>query len=290
MPLPFLAVGFVLMIDIIWAFNMIAIKESVTHIEPLLSVALRYGFVFVGCLPFWRFVPGRMGLILLSGVIIGALQFGLGAISFHVTENLSALAIANQLGVPFSLLLAILIDGERIAWRRTLGILLSLSGVVLLVFDPDIINERLGVLLTAMGAFCWAVGNIMIKRLTGVHILTLYGWQAIISIPLLLAASLLTDPGSVAALATAPVSAFVAVAYSGIAASLIGHAGVGWLLQRYPVTMITPLTLPTPVLSVVVATVYYGTPITPLMWVGGGLTLTGVAIITIRNVQKAAET
>jgi len=87
----------------------------------------------------------------------------------------------------------------------------------------------------------------------------------------------------------APLSAFAWVAYSGIAASLIGHVGMGWLVQRYPITVITPLTLPTPVLSVVCATLYYGTPITPLMWVGGVLTLAGVATITIRSVQKATE-
>ena len=284
-----LVVGFVLLIDVLWAFNMVAIKESVTHIPPLLSVALRYGFVFLGCASCLRIVHGRMGLILLSSVIAGALQFGLGAYSFHVTENLSALAIANQLGVPLSLILAILIDGERIAWRRTLGILLALAGVVLLVFDPDIVDERLGVLLTFAASFCWAVGNMMIRRMVGVPMLTLYAWQSAICVPLLLLASFWLEPGSYAGLPMAPLSAFAWVAYSGIAASLIGHVGMGWLVQRYPITVITPLTLPTPVLSVVCATLYYGTPITPLMWVGGVLTLAGVATITIRSVQKATE-
>jgi drug/metabolite transporter (DMT)-like permease len=37
------------------------------------------------------------------------------------------------------------------------------------------------------------------------------------------------------------------------------------------------------------ATIVYGTPVTPLMWAGGVLTLTGVAIITLRTARKTVE-
>ena len=86
-----------------------------------------------------------------------------------------------------------------------------------------------------------------------------------------------------------PLSAFAWIAYSAIAASLVGHAGMSWLLQRYPVTLITPFTLPTPLLAVAFATLVYGTPVTPLMWVGGVLTIAGVAIITLRSARKSVE-
>lgn len=282
-------IAFILLIDILWAFNIVAIKEAVLAMAPLLTVALRYAVVLLVCASSLRIVPGRMGLILATGVITGALQFGLGAYSYQVATNLSALAIAGQLGVPLSLILAIVIDGERIAWKRTLGILLAIAGVMLLVFDPRIVDERLGIFLTFGAALCWAIGNLMFRRLAGIPVLTLYGWQAIVSIPLLLAASALFEPGAIAALPQVPLSAFGWIAYSAIAASLVGHAGMSWLLQRYPVTLITPFTLPTPLLAVVFATLAYGTPVTPLMWVGGLLTIAGVAIITLRSAKKASQ-
>ncbi|MCG2841730.1 DMT family transporter [Sandaracinobacter sp. RS1-74] len=282
-------IAFVLLIDLLWAFNIVAIKEAVLLMAPLLTVALRYGVVLLVCASSLKIVPGRMGLVLATGVITGAIQFGLGAYSYQVATNLSALAIAGQLGVPLSLILAILIDGERIAWRRTVGILLAIAGVALLVFDPRIVDERLGIFLTFGASFCWAIGNLMFRRLTGVPVLTLYGWQAVVSIPLLLAASWFLEPGGIAALPHVPLMAFGWVVYSAIAASLVGHAGMSWLLQRYPVTLITPFTLPTPMLAVGIATLYYGTPVTPLMWVGGALTLTGVAIITLRSARKSVE-
>jgi O-acetylserine/cysteine efflux transporter len=282
-------IAFILLIDLVWAFNIVAIKEAVLAMPPLLSVALRYVVVLIACATSLRIVEGRMPLILLTGFVTGALQFGLVSYGYHVATNLSALAIAGQLGVPLSLLLAILIDGERIAWKRTVGILLAILGVTLLVFDPRIVDERLGIFLTFGAASCWAAGNLLFKRLTGVPVLTLYGWQAVVSIPVLLLASAIAEPGGLATLPNVPLSAFGWIAYSGLAASLIGHAGISWLVQRYPVTMITPFTLPTPLLAVLCATLVYGTPVTPLMWVGGALTLTGVAIITLRTAQKTVE-
>jgi O-acetylserine/cysteine efflux transporter len=282
-------IAFILLIDILWAFNIVAIKESVLAMPPLLSVGLRYGIVLLVCATSLRIVEGRMRLVLLTAFVTGALQFGLGGYGYQVATNLSALAIAGQLGVPLSLILAILIDGERIAWKRTVGILLAISGVTLLVFDPRIVDERLGILLTCGASICWASGNLLFKRLTGIPVLTLYGWQAVVSLPTLLLASALFEPGGIAGLPQVPLTAFGWILYSAIAASLVGHAGMSWLVQRYPVTLITPFTLPTPLLAVLFATLAYGTPVTPVMLLGGALTLAGVAIITLRTAKKSVE-
>jgi len=282
-------IAFILLIDLLWAANIVAIKEAVLAMPPLLAVALRYSVLLLACATAIRLVPGRMRLVLATGMLTGAIQFGLGAYSYHFATNLSSLAIAGQLGVPFSLILAILIDGERIAWRRTIGILLAFSGVLLLVFDPRIADERLALLLTAAAALCWAAGNLMFRRLAGISVLNLYGWQALVSLPLLLLGSAIVEPGGIVALGSVPISAFGWIVYSAIAASLVGHAGMSWLLQKYPVTMLTPLTLPTPLLAVIIVTLVYGTPITPMMIAGGLLTLAGVAIITLRTAQKSVE-
>ena len=282
-------IAFILLINILWAINMVAIRETVVVIPPLLAVALRYMVLLVACAMSLKVVPGRMTLLLAVGVIGGALQFGLGAVAFRVAHNLSALAIAGQLGVPLSLMLAVLIDGERIAWRRTLGIVLAIAGVMTLVFDPRIIDERLAVFLTFAASACWAVSTLLLKRLSGISVLTIYAWQAVVSIPLLLLGSVWLEPGGLAGLGSVPLGIFGWVVYSSLAASLVGHAGLAWLVQRFPVTQITPFTLATPVLSVVVVTLWYGTPVTPMMWLGGGMTMVGVAIITLRSARKSVE-
>lgn len=278
------------LINLVWAGNVISTKELVTMAPPLLAMALRFVGVLLVCAPFLKIVPGKMRLILLTGLLAGALQFGFYGIAYHASDNVSALAIAGQMGVPFSLLLAIWIDGERIAWIRSGGIALAVAGVCLLVFDPHIADERLPLLYTVLATLCWAASNLMVRRLTGIPVLRLYAWQAVISLPTLVLASALAEPGAMAALPDAPLMLYVWIAYSALLSSIVGHAGVSWLLQRYPVSTITPLTLPTPVIAVILASIVYRTVITPMMIIGGIMALAGVAIISLRGGSRATTT
>lgn len=281
-----LHLAMILMIDVVWALNTLAIKYSVEAIPPLAAVCVRYCIVLLVCLPWLRWLPGRMGIILVTGVIAGALFFGLGGVSFAVADNVAALAVAGQLGVPFSLILAVIFLRERIRWKRIAGIALCFAGVAILGFDPSIVHERLGLVLTVAASFLWAVGSLLFRKLAGVHPLTIHGWLALVSAPLLAAASLWLEPGALATVPSLPLSTFGWLAYSAIGASIIGHAGMSWLLQRYPVTVIAPLTLPTPLLSVIVAVIAFDTPVTAGMVVGGALTMVGLAIVTLRTAAK----
>ncbi len=275
----------ILFIDLIWAGNIVAVKVAVEAAQPLTAVFLRYAIVLAVALPWLRWLPGRMGTILVTGLVAGALFMGLGGLSFKVADNVSALAIAGQMGVPFSLLLAVLVFRERIHWVRITAVGLCFAGVAVMGFDPAIAHEWLGLVLTLAAAFAWAAGNLMFRNLKGVAVLTIHAWLALVSLPILGAASLIWEPGALARVPDLPVAAWGWLAYSGIASSLIGHGGMTYLFQRYPVSTVSPLTLPTPLLSVGVAILVFDTPITGQMLVGGLVTIIGVAIITLRTAQ-----
>lgn len=283
MPLSHLA--FIALIDLVWAFNIVAIKYAVEVVSPLTAVFLRYAIVLLVCLPWLRWLPGRMTTVLLTGVVGGALYFGLGSIGFAVADNVSALAIAGQLGVPFSLVLAVIFLKERIRWPRILGVTLAFLGVVILGFDPAIVHERLGLILTAVASFLWAVSSLLMRQLKGVAALTIHAWLALVSLPILGVASLVFEPGELARAGQLPVATLGWLAYSAVGASVVGHAGMSWLLQRYPVSVISPLTLPTPLLAVVLGVIVFDTPLTPQMIAGGAVALVGVAIITLRTAR-----
>jgi O-acetylserine/cysteine efflux transporter len=65
-------------------------------------------------------------------------------LALMATNNVGALAIAGQLGVPFSLLLGALILRERLSAPRLAGVAIAFAGVVLLVFDPHAAHELKG--------------------------------------------------------------------------------------------------------------------------------------------------
>ena len=276
----------ILAIDVVWGFNVVAVKEGVMSAGPMTAVLLRYVVATLVCLPFVRWLPGRMRLILLTGFVAGALAMSLVALSFALADNLPALSIAGQLGVPFSLILAVIFMKEQIRWPRITAIAICFLGVVVMGFDPAIANERIGLVLSIGASLCWAIGNLLFRRLAGVPVLVIHGWLGLVSIPIMLVLAQSFEPQKLAAIPQLPLSTWGWIAYSGIMSSIIGHGGMTWLFQRYPVAVVSPLTLPTPLISVVVAVAVYGTPITGQMLVGGLLTLVGVTIITIRTAQR----
>ena len=271
------------LIDILWAVNIVAVKVAVDAVQPLTANVLRYAIVLVCCLPWLRWLPGRMPLVLVTGLVAGALFMGLGGLSYSVATNVSALAIAGQLGVPFSLILAILFYRERIRWVRVGGIVLSFAGVAVMAFDPRIFDERLGLALTVAASLCWAAGNLLFRKLQGAHVLNLQGWLALVSVPVLATGSAVFEPGAFAHLGSVPPHVWAWLAYSAIGSSIIGHGGMAYLFQRYPVSVVAPLTLPTPLLSVIVGVMVFKTPVGVPMVIGGLLTLVGIAIITLRT-------
>lgn len=281
--------AFILLIDLIWALNIVALKEAIIAIGPLTAVFLRYVVVFAVTLPWLRPVGGRMVEVIVAGVVSGALFMAIGGIGFAVTDNVAALAIVGQLGVPFSLILAVIFLGETIRLPRIAGTAAAFIGVAIMGFDPAIWDERLGVGLTILASFIWAVGSLLFRRLQGVSALTIHAWLALVSLPFLLAAALIFEPDGMARARGASVGVYGWIVYSAIGASIVGHAGMSWLLQRYPVTTIAPLTLPTPLLSAIVAVIVFKTPISHEFVVGSLITFAGVALVTWRSAAKSAD-
>jgi len=281
--------AFILFIDLLWAMNVVAVKEIIDALGPMTGVFLRYVIVLLVTLPWLRIVKGRMRDIVIAGIVSGAIFMGLGGLSFSLTENVAALSIAGQLGVPFSLILAVIFLGETIRWIRIAGTAASFIGIVIMGFDPAIWDERLGVGLTILSTFMWAVGSLLFRRLQGVNPMTIHAWLALVSVPLLLAAALWFEPGGMARVASADAHVWGWLLYAAIGSSIVGLVGMSWLLQRYPVTVMAPLTLPTPLIAAIIAIMVYDTPISFEFVMGALVTFMGVAVVTWRSATQKTD-
>ena len=187
------------------------------------------------------------------------------------------------------LMLAVIFLGETIRWIRIVGTAASFIGIAVMGFDPAIWDERLGVGLSVLASFMWAVGSLLFRRLQGVNPLTIHAWLALVSVPLLAVATLWFEPGGLARVRDADLHVFGWLLYAAVASSIIGHAGMSWLLQRYPVTVMAPLTLPTPLISAIIAIMVYDTPVSFEFLLGGLVTFAGVAVVTWRSATQKAD-
>ena len=275
--------------NLMWGLNLIAVKIAVDLISPMTAAWLRQLMVLIICLPFLKIVDGKMRELVALGLLSGALFYIVINISLAVSDNIGALAIAGQLGAPFSLILAVIVLKEKIARYRIIGMALSFIGVVVLVFDPAAVDEQLGIALTVIASLIWAICSLIQRRLQGVRVLTIYAWVGLVGATILLPIAWLAEPAAFARVHALPLSAFGWILFSALGSTVIGQGAMSYLIQRHPVSTVVPMTLATPVISVIAAAWWFGTQLTPVMIFGGLIVMAGIAIVTIRT-ANARET
>lgn len=277
-----------LLVVVIWAFNFVAGKIGLSEFPPLLMLGLR--FVVAGLLlaPFLRLPLRRWPLVVLIGIVLGGLHFGL---VFSGLQGVHAgpAAIAGQLTVPFSAVLAWMVYGERMGWLQLAGMLIAFVGVYVLAGDPTQRPDPFYFLLVVLGAFAWAVANILIKKLGRISPFVLNAWVAAIGAPILFAASALIEEGQLQAIAGAGWRGWGTVLFMAVGASITAYGLWYYLIGKHQLNRIVPLTLLAPVLAVVLAVWILGEPITPRVVAGAVITILGVAMIQFLKPAPPAQ-
>jgi len=275
--------------NLIWGFNLIASKIGVGQFPPIFFTAMRFAGLGLCLLPWLKLHRGEMRNLLSAALLTGPLSFALLFTGIARVHDVSTVAVASQLGVPFQTLLSVWLLGERIHWRRKLGIALAFAGVGVISFDPRVFRNWEGLTFVAASAFLGALGVIFIKNLRAVKPLELQAWVAASGGVVLLAMSLLVESGQGAALHHAGWLGWGALAYTAVMASLFAHTSWYYLVARYPVTRLAALTLLTPLFGIFFGATLLGDQLTGRMITGSAITLAGVYVV-IRRERRIFDT
>jgi O-acetylserine/cysteine efflux transporter len=275
------------LINAIWGFNIVAIKLCVDRFPPVFLSFLRFLIVGLAVWPWLRVRRGEMRWLLTAAICGGGLQFALMFSGIALSGNMSSVAITSQLGVPFATLLSVMLLGEQIHWRRWLGIGLAFAGVLILGFSPEILASPRGLLIVVIAAFIGAVGLVAVKRVHELEPLELQAWLAWASLPFLLPLSLLIEDGQLESFRQAEAVEWSALFYSAVLASLFAHTAYFALIRRYPVSSVAPVTVLSPVFSVMFSVLLLGDVLDWRMIGGGLMTFAGVAVIVTREGRTA---
>jgi O-acetylserine/cysteine efflux transporter len=113
--------------------------------------------------------------------------------------------------------------------------------------------------------------------------LELQAWIGIVGGPTLLIFSLMTETHQLEAAMNADWRGWAALFFTTVMSSLIAHTGWYYLISRYPVTSLSPLTLLSPLFGVFFGVTLLHDHLTWRMLLGGAITLVGVLIVLIRE-------
>lgn len=278
----------VLLICLAWAGNFLTSAFALREIPPLMFTAVRMCMLAIVLVAFIKRPPrGQWPLLAAVAVCNVVLHFGLSFWALKLSGDVSSPAIVMQSYVPMSAVLAWAVLGERFGWRTGAAIAISFSGVLVLGFDPLVLDKPVALLLMLVSSAFLAIGTVLMRQLSGIGMVSQQGWSALIAIGPLLALSAALEPGAVDAVRAASWIGWGGAAYSALAASLLGHGLYYVLVQRHPVARITPWLLLTPVLAVLLGVLVWGDRPGPQLWIGGAMVLGGVLLIALRTLAKA---
>jgi len=278
---------FLLMILVcfVWAAHTVVSKLVVSDLEipPLFYAAIRFGIVALLAIPWLLPAPRPRWRILVVGFLMGGGGFALFFLGIK-TASPSTAAVVSQLGLPMTTLLSVLMLGERIYWRRGLGIVLTFIGGVIVMWDPGSgFPLSLGLLLILGSAFTGSLAAVMMKQIGGVRPLQFQSWIGLASVIPLTALTLSLETGQIAKATEAGWTFVAALLFSALVVSLIAHSIYYGLIGKYPANLIAPLTIMNPLFTVVLGILVTGDQFDGRMALGTSIALCGVLIIALRR-------
>ena len=267
----------------VWGLNIVITRWVVfdAAVPPIFFAAIRFLSVAVLLIPFLRPFPKDLKTLFLISFFIGSGHFALLFVGLANAEA-SAAAIVSQLGVPFATLMSMAFLGETVGWRRGLGIMLAFAGVLLIAVDPKSFTISVGLLYIVAAAFIGSVGGILMKRMTPIPALQLQAWIGLFSFAPLFVVSAFLEQGQLQTFSTGGWSVWAATIFAVVGVSIFGHGAFYYLIKKYDISLLSPLTLMTPVWGVVLSILLLNDAITGQLVLGSIVSLGGVLVIAVR--------
>ena len=272
-------------VAIIWGMGFVIAKAAMEHFSPILLMALRFTLTALCMIWFFRPDPKLFNKLFWIAFVSAAIQYSLTFTGVSGIDASTA-ALLIQLEVPFAILLAAVVLGDKLTIRQGVGVSLAFCGAILIVGEPKLANNMRYVLMVIGGGFAWSLGQIMIKIMGVSGGFSLISSVAVFAAPQLFIASYLLEDNQIDQIITASPAAWAAVVYLGLVMTTLGYAMWYRLLGLYDVNMVMPFLLLLPVASVVGGYLFLDEILTTKIAIGGLLALAGVAIITLRIKQS----
>ena len=269
-------------ICLVWALNTIVSKIAVSDlgVPPLFYATLRSAVVALALLPWLRPLPDRFLFVAAIALSVSGGSFALLFIGL-TDASPSAAGIVSLTGAPLTVLFAIILLREKVHWRRALGIALTFVGVGIAVASPSGWQSSFGLLFVGASSVLGALGSVGLKRIL-LEPLRMQAWAGAVSAIVLLPLSLALEHGQVAAVGAQPWGALGAVLFSGLVVSVGAHTLYFRLLAEHDVNLIAPLTLMTPVFTVLLGVWLTGDQVGPTLVAGALVAAAGVLVIVLR--------
>ena len=248
-------------------------------IPPILFGALRMAVVFICLVPFFRFyIPEKKFIVPLIGFSI---CFGVAVnmflyLSINASSILAPITIGAQLSIPFGIILSSIFLNEKISYKKWLLIMTSFFGIVILAFDPKVVDEIIGSLLICGMAFFYGLSQVFSRYLKDLDIKYTNTIMSFTGFLILIILSSVFEGNAIQTITNISLESWFTVLYAGAIISLLGHLMMFYLYKFYPLDMVLPFYALFPVFGLILTFFIFGEIPSFITILGGIIVITSV--------------
>ena len=272
--------------------NGVAIKYGLTRMGPFTSVGIRFFIAALSIFIWAQFskIPlkptGHQMKLSLVHCILFTFQLAFFHLGFQKTTASHGALVANVLPFVVMVLAHFFIPGDKITLKKSLGILLGFTGVVLLFMDdPDLSGDiRQGDFIILGAVLCWSISAVYVKCIISqFNPVQLTWYPMVFCLPFYWGAALFFETPS---LAQWDATSFCALFYQAILAGAYAMGAWNIMLNKYGATALHTFIFIIPLVGVLSGVVMLNEPVTPHLIASVVSIVTGIMVVNFTSKKK----
>ena len=260
-------------------FTKLVLNESV---PPILMASLRMGIVLILLIPFWRFkMPERKYVpsLIAFSISMGVMVYVFMTLALYHSKIISPVIVGSQLAIPFGILASAVMLGENISQKRWLLIFSAFIGIMIIFFDPKLVDNFLGLFYASLMALSFALAQVYSRRLRELDISLTNAFTGLFGFIILLVVSYFIEGDTILNIRSINLNSWLLISYQAIVVSLGAHLLMFYLYKFYTVGQIFPSYSLFPIFGIGLTFLIFNEIPTILFLVGGIIVISSVFLL-----------
>ena len=260
-------------------FTKLVLNESV---PPILMASLRMGIVLILLIPFWRFkIPEKKYIpsLIAFSISMGVMVYAFMTLALYHSTIISPVIVGSQLAIPFGILASAVMLGENISPKKWVLIFSAFIGIIIIFFDPKLVNNLLGLFFASLMALSFALAQVYSRRLRNLDISLTNAFTGLFGFTILLTTSYFIEGETIFNILSINLSSWLLISYQAIVVSLGAHLLMFYLYKFYTVGQIFPSYSLFPIFGIGLTFLIFGEVPTILFLIGGIIVISSVFLL-----------
>ena len=241
--------------------------------------SLRMGIVLILLIPFWRFrIPEKKYFLSLIGfsISMGVMVYVFMTLALYHSTIISPVIVGSQLAIPFGILASAILLGENISSKKWIFIFTAFIGVIIIFFDPKLVDNFLGLFFASLMAFSFALSQVFSRQLRDLDISLTNAFTGLFGFVILLIVSFVIEGDTISTIKSITFNSWFLILYQAVVVSLGAHLMMFYLYKFYTVGQIFPSYSLFPIFGIALSFLIFGEVPTILFILGGIIVITSV--------------